>query len=195
MKKPALIAIIIAVLVVYGCANSSNMGFMEGIGKIDKFDEKYNSSIKMPPATTAGIDELKAQLTGFKAANKLPEPLNNLVDFRIAFLDAEKLNAEGWQWGKGSTTEFGFGCKKGYERIKESARLRNASAQKGYGAVDMLESFVEKFPNEAKIANLTQKDVLALNAMYFQIEEKAKKDLSVIESFCGKKNESKEVSS
>lgn len=193
MKKIALITLVAILAFAYGCASGSDMSFNDGVKKLGQFDKKYNSSIKTPPASAAEIGELNAQLVGFKAANKLSKPLNGLVDFRIVFLEAEKLNAEGWQWGKGSTTDYGFGCK-GYGRIKESARLRNASAQKGYEAVAMLEKFIEEFPKESESTDLVQKDVLVLNAVYFQIEEKAAKDARIIENFCGKKNnETKEA--
>ena len=193
MKKIALISVIVMLAFIYGCASGNEISFNDGIKKLEQFDKKYKSSVKVPPASTPQIDELKAQLVGFKAANKLSKPLNDLVDFRIAFLEAEKLNAEGWQWGKGSTTDYGFGCK-GYSRIKGSAALRNASAQKGYEAVAMLEKFIGEFPKESKSADISQKDALVLNALYFQIEEKAEKDARIIEGFCGKKNnETKEA--
>src|SRR3989338_722589 len=156
MKKIALISLIVMLAFVYGCASGNEISFNDGVKKLEQFDKKYNSSIKTPPSNTGDIGELLSQLVGFKAANKLSKPLNGLVNFRIAFLEAEKLNAEGWQWGKGSTTDYGFGCK-GYERIKESSRLRNASAQRGYESVDMLEKFIEEFPSESKIAGLAQK--------------------------------------
>ncbi|MEK6950062.1 MAG: hypothetical protein AABX34_07610 [Nanoarchaeota archaeon] len=193
MEKLALASLLAVASLLLGCADSDAVTFKDGIKKINKFDQKYNSTVKSPPSNARDIDGLLSQLVGFKAANKLSKPLNGLVDFRIIFLEAEKLNAEGWQWGKGSTTDYGFGCK-GYGRIKGSSKLRNASAQKGYEAVDMLEKFIEEFPKESKIAGLTQKDVLILNAMYFQIEEKASKDARIVESFCGKKgNETKEI--
>ena len=68
-----------------------------------------------------------------------------------------------------------------------SARLRNASAQKGFEAVSVLQRFVDNYPEEAKSLNLTKKEVLFLNAEYFQIEEKAKRDSRIIEHFCGNK--------
>ena len=193
MKKLVLLCLLVMASLLLGCTQPGAMDFRDGVKKLEQFDKDYNSSVKTPPASAAGIDGLRAQLVGFKAANKLSDPLNSLVDFRIVLLEAERLNAEGWQWGKGSTTDYGFGCK-GYIRIKESSRLRNASAQRGYESVDMLEKFIEEFPDESKIAGLTQKDALALNAMYFQIEEKASKDARLVENLCGKKgNETKEA--
>ena len=172
----------------YSCASSNEITFEQGIKKMEEFDKKYGSTLKSAPNSTANVDELLAQVTGFAAINKMDEPLKDLVNFRIKFLEAEKLNAEGWQWGKASTTDYGFGCK-GHDRIKESARLRNMSAQKGYEAADVLQRLVDNHPKEAESADLSQKDVLILKALYYQVQEKAEKDGRIIEGLCGNKTE------
>ncbi len=183
MKKIILISLLSITLLIASCANSDTISFNAGIKKIDGLDQKYNSTIKSPPSTSEGINNLTADLTAFKANNKLSKPLDDIIYFKLAFLEAEKLSSEGWQWGKGSTTQYGFGCK-GRDRIRESARLRNASAQKGYEAVDKLEKLIQDFPKESKSVKLEQKDALALNAMYFKAQEQAEKDAKIINSFC-----------
>lgn len=183
MNKTIIVVLILGLVVVYGCA-SSQMTFEKGVKKINELDKKYGSGLKSPPNSTDGITGLAAELNDFKAANQnIPEPLKYLVDFRIKFLEAEKLNAEGWQWGKASTTEFGFGCK-GYDRILQSSNLRNQSAQKGYEAVSILQEFVDNYPDEAGSLNISQKDVLILKTKYFQVEEKAARDARIIRSLC-----------
>src|SRR3989344_8053009 len=147
-----------------GC--SAQFAFNKGISELDKIDGKYGMSLKVPPETTEDIDSVIRELEQFKEANEL-ESLELLVDFRIKFLESQKLYLEGWQWGKASTTEYGFGCK-GYGRITESARLRNESAAKGFEAIGILEKFVESYPNEAKSIDMSQKDALFLKAIYFQ---------------------------
>ena len=191
MNKMILISLLSIILLIASCA-SETISFNTGMRKTGQLDQKYNSTIKSPPITYEGINNLTADLNAFKA-NKLSKPLNDIIDFKLAFLEAERLSAEGWQWGKGSTTQYGFGCK-GKDRIEESARLRNASAQKGYEAVDKLEKFIAEFPKESKSAKLEQKDVLVLNAVYFQAQEQAEKDARVISSFCkDKANETEDV--
>ena len=177
-------------VVLYGCTPQNE--FDKGVEKLKELDEQYGSSLKSPPETTIQIDNLIAQIIGFRVLNEnLPQSLESLLDFKIKFLEAEKLSAEGWQWGRASTTEFGFGCKKGYARISESARIRNLSANTGFEAVALLQSFVDNFPEESKSLNLTQKDSLFLNAMYFQVKEKALRDAGFIESACGNKEYNK----
>lgn len=183
MNKKIIFALIFGLAVIYGCA-SSQLNFKEGAKKITEMEMKYGASVKVPPATTPEIDDLMAQIMGFSVANQLPDSLELFIEFKLKFLEAEKLNAEGWQWGKGSTTDYGFGCKNGYLRITESARIRNVSAQKGYEAVSILQEFVDTYSKEAKSLNLTQKDVLVLNAVYFQNEEKASRDAKIIKSAC-----------
>jgi len=177
----------LSLVIVYGCV-SSQSEFDKGAEKLSKLDEQYGASLKVPPETTDEIDDLIAQIIGFSALNEnTPKSLEDFIDFKIKFLEAEKLLAEGWQWGRGSTTTFGFGCKRGYARISESARLRNLSAITGFEAVELLQTFVDNFPEESKSLNLTTKDALFLNAMYFEVKRKALGDASLIQSACGNK--------
>ena len=176
---------IFLLVIIYGCANQGAVGFNDGVKKINEFDKQFGAAMKVPPNSTEGVNGLLAQLVGFGAANAdMDRSLANLLDFRIKSLEAEKLHIEGWQWGRGSTTDWGFGCNKGSARVLNSSSIRNASAQKGYEAVDALELFIDSYPKQAGILNLTQKDVLFLNAAYQQVEEKANKDVRLISSLC-----------
>ncbi|MBI2523196.1 hypothetical protein HYW19_02290 [Candidatus Woesearchaeota archaeon] len=178
-------------VIIYGCTNQRTVGFDEGVKKINEFDKQFGATMKTPPNSTEGVDGLLAQLVGFRAANMdVDKSLATFLDFRIKNLEAERLHIEGWQWGKGSTTDYGFGCNKGSERVINSSRIRNASAQKGYEAVEALQSFIGNYPKEAESLNLTQKDALFLNAAYLQIEEKANRDYRIIISLCKEQVES-----
>ena len=169
-----------------GCKPSSEtMTFEQGVKRINEIDEKFGANMKTPPNSTEEINGLLTQITGFAAVNPdMPKSLKYILDFRIKSLEAELLHIEGWQWGKGSTTDYGFGCTKSSARILNSSKIRNASAQKGYEAVNALQLFVDEFPNEAESIDLSQKDVLFLNAQYYQIEEKARRDANIIKSMC-----------
>ncbi len=183
-NKLILLLSVLLIVIVYGCATST-MAFDNGVKKLNEFDKQFGATMKTPPNSTEGVKGLLAQLVGFRAANAdMDKSLANLLDFRIKSLEAERLHIEGWQWGKGSTTDYGFGCNKGSARVLNSSRIRNASAQKGYEAVEALQLFIESYPEQAESINLTQKDVLFLNATYQQVEEKANKDARVINSLC-----------
>ena len=62
--------------------------------------------------------------------------------------------------------------------------IRDSSAKKGFEALDVLQSFVDEFPNKAESAGLTQKDILFLNAAYQQVGELAASDTKKIRSRC-----------
>jgi len=181
-----IFGVILIFVLVYGCASSSQtITFEQGVKRINALDEKYGADMKTPLNSTENIDGLLAELMGFGALNKgMPLSLKYLLDFRIKSLEAEKLNIEGWQWGRASTTDYGFGCKKGSARILNSSNIRNSSAQKGYEALNSLKLLIDEFPDEAESVNLNQKDVLFLNAMYYQVEDKAAKDARTIRSMC-----------
>lgn len=183
-NKIILMLAVFLMAIVYGCATTT-VTFNNGIEKINEFDEQFGATMKTPPNSTEGVDSLLAQLVGFGAANAdMDKSLVSLLDFRITSLEAEKLHIEGWQWGKGSTTDYGFGCNKGTARVLNSSSIRNASAQKGYEAVNALQLFIDSYPKQAASVNLTQKDVLFLNAAYQQVEGKANKDARIISSLC-----------
>jgi len=181
MNKFFILILLLAALFLYSC--TSEISFNKGIKKLDGFDREHGATLKAPPNVTSEIDGLTAQLIGYSALNDLNEPLELLIDFKLKLLEAEKLHAIGWQWGRASTTKYGFGCK-GYERVINSSKIRNASAQTGFEAVEILQMFIETYPKESTSIGLTQKDVLTLNAAYFLEEEEAKKDSAFMESVC-----------
>lgn len=180
MNKQHILVLVVIAFAIAGC--SAQFAFNKGVSDLSKIDSKYGMSLKEPPKTTENIDSVISELNQFKDSNEL-ESLEMLADFRIKFLESQKLYLEGWQWGTASTTEFGFGCK-GYDRITESAGLRNDSANAGFEAIAILEKFVDSYPKEAKSIDMSQKDVLFLKAIYFQEQEKASRDASIIKSLC-----------
>lgn len=189
MDKPIIFIFVLSLMVVYGCTSPGSISepitFNEGVERINEIDKKYGATMKVPPNSKEKIDGLLTQITGFAALHQdMPLSLKYLLDFRISSLKAEKLHIEGWQWGKGSSIDYGFGCRKGSSRILNSSNIRNASAQNGFKALDSLQLLVDDFPVEAKSINLTKKDVLFLNAAYYQIQDKAEKDARVIKSAC-----------
>ena len=176
---------ILILVIIYGCDSAIDPDFKKGIKRINKINDKFDATMRTPPDSKEGVDELLIQLIGFSAANKgMPQSLEYLLDFRIINLEAEKLHVEGWQWGRGSTTDYGFGCRKGSARVLNSSKIRNSSAQKGFESLSSLQLLVDEFPNEAKSVNLTQKDVLFFNAAYYQIERKARRDAAIIRNAC-----------
>jgi hypothetical protein len=108
------------------------------------------------------------------------------LDYRIKSLEANIINLEGWKHGKKASVRDGFGCKS-LPIIVNSSILRNASAQKGYRAVEVLQEFVDKYPEEATLINITQRDVVFSNFYYYEVEREARMDRKIVEHFCGNK--------
>ena len=184
MNKLIIFIIISFLLIVYGCSHNP-ITFKEGVKRINEIDSEFDSSMKTLPDSIEDIEELTIQLTGFAVLNNdMPQSLKYILDYRIKTLEAEKLFTEGWQWGRGSTIDWGFGCRGGSARILNSSKIRNSSAYKGYEALDVLQLFVDEFPKEAKSVNLSQKDVLFSNAAYYKIEKKAGRDSRIIRNAC-----------
>ena len=183
-----IFGIVSILIILYGCASSSkSITFEQGVKRINEIDKEYGVDMKTLPNSTEKISGLLTQITGFAALNKnMPKSLEYLLDFRIKTLEAELLHIEGWQWGRGSTTDWGFGCKKGSVRILNSSSIRGSSAQRGFEALEALQLFVDDFPTEAKSLDFSQKDILFLNAAYQQVEDKAAKDSRTIRSVCKK---------
>jgi len=184
MNKSLFFVFVLSLIVLYGCQGSDTMTFSKGAERLNEINEKFGSSMKTPPNSEEDIKALMVQITGFAASQDLPVSLEYLIDFRLKNLAAERLHIEGWQWGRGSSIDYGFGCRRGSARILNSSKIRNASAQKGYEAVDALQLFVDEFTEEAKSVNLTQKDVIFLNANIQQVEEKANRDSKTIRRMC-----------
>jgi len=185
LNKATIFGIILVLVVISGCTNSGTITFEQGVKRINEIDDEFGSTMKTPPNSLKKIDGLLVQLTGFSAVNDdMTLSLKYLIDFKIKSLEAEKLHTEGWQWGRGSTTDWGFGCKKGSAHVLNSSKIRNASAQKGFESLESLRLLVNQFPKEAESVNLTQKDVLILQASYQQVEEKAARDAKTIKSVC-----------
>mgnify|MGYP001378083720 CR=1 FL=1 len=185
LNKSIIFIFVLGLIVLYGCTSPKTAEFDQGVKRINKIDNKFGSTMKTPPDSAKKVDELLVQLTGFSAVNNDMAPsLKYLLDFRIKNLEAEKLHIEGWQWGRGSTTDYGFGCRKGSARVLNSSKIRNASAQKGYESLESLRLLVYQFPKEAESVNLTQKDALILQVSYQQVEEKAARDAKTIKSVC-----------
>ena len=136
------------------------------------------------------MQQISLMLNDLKELKKLQletgqESFNYIVDYRKLNLEAEKLYIESQKYGGAGTTRDGFGCKS-RPLIIESVSLRNKSALKGFEAAGLLNEFVDKYPEEAKSAKFSFKNVLFLNASFYEISKEARRDSSVINNFCPK---------
>ncbi|MBI2650567.1 hypothetical protein HYX04_04600 [Candidatus Woesearchaeota archaeon] len=182
MKK---LFLIIALIFILGCAQAKDFDY--GASQINSLNSKYNVTMETYPKTW---QQINLMIDDLKELKKLQletgqEPFEYIVDYRSLNLEAEKLYIESQKYGNTGTTKDGFGCKS-RPLIIESVSLRNKSALKGFEAAGLLNEFVAKYPEESKSAGLSFKNVLFLNASFYEISKDARSDSNVINHFCPK---------
>lgn len=152
---------------------------------------KYNTDMYSFPLTIEKDKLLLEDLNNLKNSinEKTSEPFELLLDFRTKLVESDLFYKEGWKHGKGSTTKYGFGCIKGLPRLRNATFNRNMSSQIGYEAVGIMHELIEKYPEEAEIANITLKHALFLNATFYEEQKNAVRDRRIIERACVKKDE------
>ena len=174
---------IVFLILVIGCAQSKDFGY--GIKQMNIVDAKYNTTMDTYPKNPSTIDMLIKDLKELikLQLDKGQESLYHSVGIRILNLESEKLFIEGQKYGSSGTATDGFGCKQ-RPLIIESVGLRNQSASKGFEAVNTMREFIVKYPTDAESVNITEKNALFFNATFYKISSDARKDSSIINSFC-----------
>ena len=175
--------LLIGLIFIFGCAQAKDFNY--GLKQITDLNSKYNTTMETYPQH---INPINSMINDFKELKKLQlktgqEPFNYIIDYRVLNLEAELLYIEGQKYGSGGTTKSGFGCKS-RPFILESADLRNKSALKGFEAVDVLRELVNKHPQEAASAGLSEKNTLFLNATFYLVFNDARRDSNIINYFC-----------
>ena len=198
-NKKIYIPITIAILIVIAVfakdiANLIGIDFFKSefenkLEELNRINEKYNTTIYSLPLTIEEDKSLLEELNDLKNNIETKEPFKLLLDFRIKLAESDIFFKEGWKYGRGSTTKYGFGCRGGLPRLRNATFDRNMSSQIGYEAVALMTELIEKYPSEAKIANVTSKHALFLNASFYKEEKDASRDRKLVESACGKKEE------
>ena len=198
-NKKIYIPITIAILIVIAVfakdiANLIGIDFFKSefenkLEELNRINEKYNTTIYSLPLTIEEDKSLLEELNDLKNNIETKEPFKLLLDFRIKLAESDMFFKEGWKYGRGSTTKYGFGCRGGLPRLRNATFDRNMSSQIGYEAVALMTELIEKYPSEAKIANVTSKHALFLNASFYKEEKDASRDRKLVESACGKKEE------
>lgn len=175
--------LVFTVFFVVSCTQAKDFSY--GQKQINALDSKYNTTMEIYPKNMMQIDSMLGDLAEIKKLQLEAgqEPFNYIINYKKLNLEAEKLYIQGQKYGELGTTKGGFGCKL-RPLIIESASFRNNSALKGFEAVNLLREFIKKYQNEAKLANLSEKNALFLNATFYQIANDAKRDSSIINHFC-----------
>lgn len=166
-----------------GCMQAKD--FKYGVRQIEIINLKYNATMESSLQSIQKIDSMSSELKELKKLqlSEGQEPFYYAVNYRLLNLEADRLYIEGQKYGASGTTKDGFGCKT-RPLITESVSYRNKSALKGFEAVNLLREFIGKYPEEAKLLSLSEKNALFLNATFYQISKDARSDSSTINRFC-----------
>lgn len=185
MEKPLLAIALAAVLIIAGCTGI--MTFEQGTAEFKKISDRYNVDFKSMPADIEKAVQMRNELKELESrSTNAPEQFKLLLNYEKKSLEANILNIKAWEQGGLASTRDGFGCKQ-LPVIFNSTKLRNASAQIGYTAVSTLQDFIDKYPDESKSVNLTQRDVLFTKYFYSEVEKEAVRDRKIVEFFCASK--------
>lgn len=179
LKKIFFLALIVLLA---GCAQQD---FEYGLEKLSEINSRYNTTIETYPKSSAQIGLMMKDMDNLKnlQLQNGQKSFDYLIRYRILNLEGEKLFMESQKHGFSDLAKTGFGCKP-RPLIIESVKLRNQSAQKGFEAASLLKQFVDEYPEDAKAAGLSNKNVLFLNASFYEISRIARSDSNIINRFC-----------
>jgi len=179
--KKILLVVLLCLLA--GCAKSKDFSY--GLGQMDAVNSKYNITYSSYPADVNQIDVIINSYKGLKSL-KLDtgrEAFDEFVDYQLLTFESDKQFVNGLKYGDAGTTKYGFGCKI-RPLIIETVKFKNESATKGFEAITKLKDFVDKYPQNSKLTNLSQKDVMFLNASFYELSKDANRDSETINYFC-----------
>lgn len=173
---------LLLVVLLAGCAQQN---FKYGLARLNEINSKYNATIETSPKNIADIDLMLNDLADLKnlQLQSGKGAFEHLIRYRMLNIEAEKLFMESQKHGINDLAKTGFGCKP-RPIILESVALRNQSAQKGFEAASVLREFIDKFPEDAKTAGLSNKNALFLNASFYEVYRIARSDSNMINRFC-----------
>lgn len=185
---PMMVALLALGILLASCSGQQRVAaYDQGLALLKATQDKYGVDFEKSPAGADSTASLSAEIVSLRRkviGNEDTKPLLLLLDYRVDVLEADRLLIEGFRWGAASTTEPGFGCKKGSERILNSSRLRNQSASAGLAAAESLRQFVNGYPDKAAALNLTQRTILSLTTTYAVVQKQAEKDHRIVMGFC-----------
>ena len=180
MKK---ILLVVLLVLLAGCAKTKDFSY--GLSQMNAVNSKYSITPNSYPADVNKIDIIMNSYKELKSLrlDKDQEAFNELVDYRLLTFGSDKQFVNSLKYGDAGTTKKGFGCKI-RPLIIETVKFKNESAVKGFEAISKLKDFVDKYPQNSKLANLSQKDVIFLNASFYELSKEANTDSGTINYFC-----------
>ena len=161
------------------------IGFEEALGSLNSINAKYGLAFFTVPSNAETNIEVLEEVKKEAESAELSEEAAQLYEIKLKLLESNQFFMEGWKYGKGSTTQYGFGCKS-LERIRNATYSRNISASIGLEAAELVNGFVNSYPEEAEAAGITKGAALVLKTSYELEMQSAKKDRNIVEKLCVK---------
>lgn len=189
--------ILIGLLLVFlllGCAPSQEEGKLDNydtaLAELQQTFARYQVDFYRPAPSIESSKSLQSELNSLKrkmVENEDTKPVIMLIDFKINLLESDVLLLEGFKWGEASTTNPGFGCKRGSERIVNSTKLRTAAIKEGREALTALTTFMEQYPDKAAQLQFDHLTIAAMGAAFLKVEEQVATDRGRVVNFCKEK--------
>lgn len=151
---------------------------------------RYQVDLYRPAPSIESSKSLQSELNSLKrkiVKNEDTTPALMVIDFKINLLESDVLLLDGFKWGDASTTEPGFGCKRGSERIVNSTNLRTAAVKEGREALKALTSFTEQYPDKAVELEVDHLTIASMGAAFLKVEEQVTTDRGRLVNFCKEK--------
>ena len=182
MKKMILL---ILLLLIAGCAQPKDFSY--GLKQIELISSKYKITPDSYPGDAGVMSSAVAEYKNLKniKLDKDQEAFDDFLDYRVLSLESDIQFVNSLKYGDFGTTKKGFGCKM-RPLIIETAKFKNDSAAKGIEAAGRLKKFMDRYPEKLKLVNISQKNIIFMNATFYELSKDSAIDSSAIESFCPK---------
>ena len=180
MKK---VILLILLLLIAGCAQSKDFSY--GLKQIDLVSSRYDIASDSYPGDVTQINSAigaYGELKNLKL-DKDQESFAVFLDYKLLSLESDMQFVNSLKYGDAGTTKNGFGCKM-RPLIIETVKFKNDSALKGFAAAGRLKEFIDLYPEKSKLVNLSRKNVVFLNASFYEMSKDADSDSSTINGFC-----------
>lgn len=178
-----IMMIALLILIIAGCSQARDFSY--GIDQVNKVNSGHNISFDYYTGDEDKLDAIGNSYRELKDTklNSDQDAFSGFMDYLILDLESKKNFVKSLRYGDVGTTKMGFACKS-RPFILETAAFKNQSAIDGFNSMTKLKGFIDSYPKQAGMLNLSQKDIVFRNATYYQLAEDAEVDSGVINEFC-----------
>ena len=184
MKRLILLSLLLILLsLIAGCIQSKSFSY--GLNQIELVNSRYNITFDSYPGN---INQLSSAIGAYRELKNIKLDKDNeafalFLDYQLLSLESDLQFVNSLKYGDYGTTKKGFGCKM-RPLVIETAKFRNDSANLGFEAAGKLKEFIDLYPKKSKLVSLSQKNIVFLNASFYEMSKDADSDSSTINGSC-----------